>query len=139
MFKSKYMKMTKTGQLSTMADMMKMVEVGNRPWGNYVTTDIGNNFKTKTITVKPGQKLSKQYHNHRDEHWIVVSGYGVMFHGDREFNVVPGKYVYIPKKIVHRVTNTGKQDLIFCEIQTGDYLNEDDIVRIEDDYGRANV
>lgn len=121
-----------------MAEKLKLVEFDERPWGSYVTTDTGYNFKSKTITVKPGERLSKQFHYHRDEHWIITSGYGLMELENNEFDVRAGKYIHIPKKTVHRITNTGTQPLVFCEIQIGDFLKEDDIVRLSDDYGRVD-
>jgi len=121
-----------------MAEILKLVEFDERPWGSYTTTDSGFEFKTKTIVVNPGESLSKQYHNHREEHWIVVCGYGTMELNDKSFEVTKGKYIHIPKKAVHRIRNTSPQPLVFCEIQLGDYLMESDIVRLDDDYGRVD-
>lgn len=121
-----------------MPEIMKLVEIGDRPWGVYETTSEGYNFKTKTITVKSGQRLSKQWHHHREEHWIVASGQGIVEVNGIERKVHAGSYVHIPKKAIHRVTNNGAGNLVFCEVQLGEYLKEDDIVRVDDDYGRES-
>ena len=94
------------------------------------------NFKIKSILVKPKQRLSLQKHYHRNEHWIVVSGSAIVQIGDKEIFLRENEQTYIPMGEIHRLTNPGLIDLIIVEIQVGQYLGEDDIVRIEDDYKR---
>jgi len=106
-----------------------------RPWGSFVSLDEGNGFKVKKIIVSPGERLSLQYHHHRDEDWIIVRGEGMMILGERRFKVVPGDHVHIPKEEVHTIE--GITETVFIEVQRGDYLGEDDIVRLEDRYGRS--
>ncbi len=109
----------------------------SRPWGTYTTLKEEGGYKVKRITVRPGQSLSLQYHHHRAEHWTVVRGHGVVQIGDVEYPTGPGEYRYIPLKEQHRLTNTGEEELVLIEVQVGDYLGEDDIVRLQDNYGRA--
>lgn len=109
----------------------------NRPWGTYTTLKEEGGYKVKRITVRPGQSLSLQYHLHRAEHWTVVRGHGIVQIGDVEHPTGPGQYRYIPLKQTHRLTNTGEEELVLIEVQVGDYLGEDDIVRLADNYGRA--
>ncbi len=107
-----------------------------RPWGSFESIDIENRFQVKRLTVKPGQVLSLQMHHHRSEHWIVVSGTAKVTNGDKEFLLTEDQSTYIPLGNVHRLENPGKIPLEIIEIQTGGYLGEDDIVRLEDVYGR---
>lgn len=109
----------------------------NRPWGTYTTLKEEGGYKVKRITVRPGQSLSLQYHHRRAEHWVVVRGCGIVQIGDVEHPTNPGEYRYIPLKETHRLVNTGEEELVLIEVQCGDYLGEDDIVRLEDIYGRA--
>jgi mannose-1-phosphate guanylyltransferase len=109
----------------------------NRPWGTYTTLKEENGYKVKRITVRPGQSLSLQYHHRRSEHWVVVRGKGLVQVGDVEYPTGPGEYRYIPLKETHRLTNTGEEELVLIEVQCGDYLGEDDIVRLADIYGRT--
>jgi mannose-1-phosphate guanylyltransferase len=109
----------------------------NRPWGTYTTLKEQGGYKVKRITVRPGQSLSLQYHHRRAEHWVVVRGHGVVQIGDVEYPTGPGEYRYIPLKEKHRLTNSGEEELVLIEVQCGDYLGEDDIVRLSDIYGRA--
>jgi mannose-1-phosphate guanylyltransferase/mannose-6-phosphate isomerase len=109
----------------------------NRPWGTYTTLKEEGGYKVKRITVRPGQSLSLQYHHRRAEHWVVVRGKGIVQIGDVEHLTSPGEYRYIPLKETHRLTNTGEEELVLIEVQCGDYLGEDDIVRLSDIYGRA--
>ena len=108
-----------------------------RPWGNYVILDDGPLAKVKRITVDPGQRLSYQQHHHRAEHWFVVSGLAVVTLDGTDHEVSPGGAIDIPLGTAHRVSNPGSEELVFIEVQLGDYFGEDDIVRLEDDYGRA--
>lgn len=109
-----------------------------RPWGSFETLHRGSGFQVKRIAVKPGQRLSLQFHHHREEHWIVVQGTAVVINGDKEFTLKEGGTTVIPKLAKHRVFNPGPGMLEFVEVQLGDYLGEDDIVRLADDYGRED-
>lgn len=108
-----------------------------RPWGRWTTIDVGERHVTKLITVKPGAKLSLQLHHGRDEHWIVVRGAALVRLGTDTFAVRENEHVFIPRKTPHRLENPGSEDLAILEIQYGDMLDEKDIVRLEDIYGRA--
>ncbi len=92
--------------------------------------------KIKRITVHPGQRLSLQRHAHRDEHWFVVAGKALVTIDGREIPLSEGGSVDIPRQAAHRIANTGAESLVFVEVQRGDYLGDDDIIRLEDDYGR---
>ncbi|WP_191017218.1 mannose-1-phosphate guanylyltransferase/mannose-6-phosphate isomerase [Treponema zioleckii] len=111
--------------------------IGYRPWGFYETIEKGERFKVKHITVKPGQKLSVQLHYHRAEHWIIVSGTAKVLNGEKELILTENQSTFIPLGTVHAIENPGKLPLEFIEVQSGSYLEEDDIVRFEDKYGRA--
>lgn len=111
--------------------------IGYRPWGFYETIEKGERFKVKHITVKPGQKLSVQMHYHRAEHWIIVSGTAKVLNGEKELILTENQSTFIPLGTVHAIENPGKLPLEFIEVQSGSYLEEDDIVRFEDKYGRA--
>lgn len=108
-----------------------------RPWGAYESIARGDNFQVKHITVLPGRALSLQMHHHRAEHWIVVAGTALVDCDDTRKLVFPNESVYIPKGSKHRLTNPGKVELHLIEVQSGDYLGEDDIIRFADDFGRA--
>lgn len=119
-------------------DSITDYEIYERPWGFYKTTILNDLFQSKIISVKPGASLSLQEHRKREEHWIVVKGSGKVRLGDSIVSVSPGSYLFIPKGCKHRMTNLSKEDtLIFIEVQLGQYFGEDDIIRFEDDYGRA--
>jgi len=107
-----------------------------RPWGYYDSIDVDDGFQVKRILVNPGAKLSLQKHQHRAEHWVVVKGVATITRGDDVFVLKENQSTYIPKGEVHRLENTEETDLEIIEIQTGDYLGEDDIIRLEDDYQR---
>ncbi|GGC05185.1 mannose-1-phosphate guanylyltransferase/mannose-6-phosphate isomerase [Oxalicibacterium flavum] len=109
----------------------------HRPWGTYTVLEEGNNFKIKRIEVKPGASLSLQMHHHRSEHWIVVSGMAKVVNGERELLVNKNESTYIPAGHKHRLENPGVLDLVMIEVQSGEYLGEDDIVRFQDNYGRV--
>ena len=109
-----------------------------RPWGWYDSVDKGNRFQVKRIGVKPGASLSLQMHHHRAEHWIVVAGTAKVTRGNETFLLSENQSTYIPIGEVHRLSNPGEVDLEMIEVQSGNYLGEDDIVRFEDTYGRAN-
>ena len=108
-----------------------------RPWGSYQSICVGQNFQVKLIIVNPGGCLSLQKHHHRAEHWVVVRGHAHVIRGDDEMELNANEYVYIPTEAVHRLENKGEEPLELIEVQTGDYLGEDDIVRLEDVYGRS--
>ncbi|SUD29968.1 alginate biosynthesis protein AlgA [Pseudomonas fluorescens] len=108
-----------------------------RPWGAYTTLEKDQRFKIKRIVVKPQASLSLQMHHHRSEHWIVVSGMARVVNNDREFLLNTNESTFIPAGHTHRLENPGIIDLVLIEVQSGDYLGEDDIVRFEDIYGRA--
>ena len=108
-----------------------------RPWGEWKVVDIGNRFAIKRITVRPGARLSLQYHHHRAEHWLIVQGQGRVTCGENLIDVAAMHAVDIPQGALHRVENTGDIDLVVIEIQHGDLLDEADIVRVEDDYRRV--
>ena len=107
-----------------------------RPWGYYDSIDADNGFQVKRILVNPGAKLSLQKHGHRAEHWVVVKGVAKVTCGEKIFSLKENQSTYIPKGEVHRLENQEGIDLEIIEIQTGDYLGEDDIIRLEDDYQR---
>lgn len=108
-----------------------------RPWGYYETVDTGTGFQVKRVMVKPGEALSLQLHTQRAEHWVVVSGAAQVTRGEDSFELVKNQSTYIPVGTKHRLENTGKEALYLIEVQSGDYLGEDDIVRFEDRYRRS--
>jgi mannose-1-phosphate guanylyltransferase/mannose-6-phosphate isomerase len=109
----------------------------HRPWGWYDSIDEGGRFKVKRILVKPKASLSLQKHHHRAEHWIVVTGTAEITNGDKVLTLTENQSTYIPLGEVHRLANPGTIPLEIIEVQSGSYLGEDDIVRFEDTYGRA--
>ena len=113
-----------------------MVSVGERPWGNYLVLLNGVDHKVKEITVKPGQRLSLQRHQKREEHWFIQKGSAVVTLDGKEILLRAGQNIDIPRRAIHRIANVGDTDLVFVEIQTGEYFGEDDIERLEDDYKR---
>ena len=108
-----------------------------RPWGSYEVLAAGEGYQVKRIIVKPRQRLSLQYHNHRSEHWVVVIGPATVTIDDREEVFTTGQYVYIPRTARHRLANATDEPITVIEVQQGDYLGEDDIVRLADDYQRS--
>jgi mannose-1-phosphate guanylyltransferase/mannose-6-phosphate isomerase len=108
-----------------------------RPWGTYTTLEEGVRYKIKRIVVNPGAKLSLQMHYHRSEHWVVIAGTAKIVNGDQEIFLEENQSTYIPKTHRHRLENPGKVPLQIIEIQSGPYLEEDDIVRFGDIYGRG--
>jgi mannose-1-phosphate guanylyltransferase/mannose-6-phosphate isomerase len=109
----------------------------HRPWGSYQSVDNGERHQVKRIVVKPGGRLSLQKHHHRAEHWIVVRGTARVTVNETVKSVHENESIYIPMGAVHRMENPGKIMLELIEVQTGSYLGEDDIIRIEDDYQRS--
>ncbi len=108
-----------------------------RPWGSYQSIDNGTGFQVKQLEVKPGAKLSLQMHNQRAEHWVVVQGTARVTRGEDTFDLEVNQSTYIPVRTTHRLENPGKVPLRVIEVQSGDYLGEDDIVRFDDVYGRS--
>lgn len=118
-------------------EVHKLHRTVHRPWGSYTILEESARFKIKRIVVKPGASLSLQMHHHRSEHWIVVSGMAKVVNGDNTFFVNINESTYIPAGHKHRLENPGVLDLVMIEVQSGEYLGEDDIVRFEDNYGRV--
>ncbi|MYE53965.1 MAG: mannose-1-phosphate guanylyltransferase/mannose-6-phosphate isomerase [Chloroflexi bacterium] len=108
----------------------------NRPWGSYETIDAGDRFQVKRLTITPGEALSLQMHHHRAEHWVVVKGTAKVTRGKEEFLLTENQSTYVPVGVDHRLENPGTLPLEVVEVQTGSYLEEDDIVRFEDRYDR---
>jgi len=115
----------------------KLHRTVSRPWGTYTVLEEGDRYKIKRIEVKPGASLSLQMHHHRSEHWIVVRGAAGILNGDRELLIKANESTYIPAGHKHRLENPGVIDLVMIEVQSGEYLGEDDIVRFDDIYGRC--
>src|SRR5437764_8515351 len=109
-----------------------------RPWGNFTVLDEGTDFKVKRIEVLPGKRLSYQKHSQRAEHWVVVQGTAKVTLDDHDALIGTGETIDVAIGAAHRVENPGEDLLIFIEVQLGTYLGEDDIVRLEDDFGRAS-
>ena len=109
-----------------------------RPWGTFTVLDEGDTFKVKRIEVLPGKRLSYQKHAQRAEHWVVVEGTAKVTLDDRDITVQAGEAIDIPIGSAHRVENTGDELLVFIEVQRGSYLGEDDIIRLQDDFGRVS-
>ena len=108
-----------------------------RPWGSFTVLDEGEGYKVKRIEVLPGKRLSYQKHARRAEHWFIAQGVAKVTLDDREIILNAGEYVDIPVGAAHRIENHGVEKVIFIEVQRGDYLGEDDIVRLQDDFGRT--
>jgi mannose-6-phosphate isomerase len=108
-----------------------------RPWGEFFVLSDEPTHKVKRIVVRPGQRLSYQKHEHRSEHWFVVSGRALVTLDGTAHVVTPGNAIDIERGAAHRVENGGDEDLVFIEVQHGSYFGEDDITRLDDDYGRA--
>lgn len=113
-----------------------MREMDERPWGRYEVLEEREGYKVKRLEVKPGARLSLQRHSRRSEHWVVVSGIADVVCGDRELQLKQGEHIFIPAEFNHRLGNSSDQPLALIEVQLGDYLGEDDIVRLQDDYER---
>lgn len=126
------------GQLKKLGhEAYKLHRTVHRPWGTYTVLEEGAGFKMKRIVVKPGASLSLQMHHHRSEHWIVVDGMAKVVNGEQNLLIATNESTFIPAGHKHRLENPGKIDLVLIEVQSGNYLGEDDIVRFEDHYGRA--
>lgn len=108
-----------------------------RPWGSFTILEEGRGYKIKRIEVKPGHRLSLQMHHHRSEHWIVVSGTAKVICGEEEILLSNNRSTYVPQCTAHRLENPGVINLVLIEVQNGEYLGEDDIIRYQDDYSRV--
>jgi mannose-6-phosphate isomerase-like protein (cupin superfamily) len=108
-----------------------------RPWGTYAVLVDESDHKVKQILVSPGKRLSYQVHARRSEHWFIVRGSGIVTLNDARLEVGAGAAIDVPLGASHRIENTGVDDLVFVEVQHGEYFGEDDIVRLEDDFGRV--
>lgn len=111
-------------------------EIYNRPWGFYKSTILTSHAQGKVITVFPKSELSLQKHKKREEHWVIIKGKGKVVLGESLIDVYPGKYIYIPKGCKHQIINDSDENIIFSEVQLGEYFGEDDIIRYIDKYGR---
>jgi mannose-6-phosphate isomerase len=112
-------------------------ESEQRPWGSYEVLENSQHYKVKRLEVKPGQRLSLQRHSHRSEHWVVVEGVADVVAGEENLQLQEGEHIHIPALTNHRLGNSGDRLLVIVEVQTGDYLGEDDITRLADDYARS--
>jgi len=110
-----------------------------RPWGSFTVLEEGKGYKIKRIEVKPGHRLSLQMHHHRSEHWIVVSGTARVVCGEAETLLGCNQSTYVPPCTSHRLENPGVIPLVLIEVQNGEYLGEDDIIRFQDDYSRVKA
>jgi mannose-6-phosphate isomerase len=113
------------------------METDHRPWGHYTVLADEADHKVKRICVYPAKRLSLQRHRRRQEHWYLLSGEAVVTLDGREIPLRPGGAVDIPCGAAHRIANTGETEVAFIEVQTGEYFGEDDIERLQDDYGRV--
>jgi mannose-6-phosphate isomerase-like protein (cupin superfamily) len=113
------------------------MERGDRPWGYYLVLHEDAGYKVKQLVVRPGSRMSLQRHRCRAEHWQVVRGEAKVTLGEKILRLLPGESVDIPMGTLHRVESVGKENLVVIEVQMGEYLGEDDIERLEDDYGRS--
>ena len=113
------------------------METGERPWGSYTVLEENKNYKIKRIDVNSGHRLSLQMHHHRSEHWVVVSGTGRVTVDDKTVLLAPNESTYVPVGAKLRLENPGRVPLTLIEVQCGDYVGEDDIVRFSDQYGRV--
>jgi mannose-6-phosphate isomerase len=112
-------------------------EHDERPWGSYTVLDEGDGHKVKRIEVAPGKRLSYQVHSRRSEHWFVIVGEGSVTLDGEAVAVKPGIAIDVAAGVAHRIENTGSEPIVFIEVQHGEYFGEDDIVRLEDDFGRT--
>ena len=112
------------------------LDIEDRPWGSFFIIKEASSYKIKKIEVKPGHRLSYQYHNKRSEVWVIIQGKGVITLDGTVNKYNKGDTILIPKGMKHRIENQGNDKTIFIEVQTGSYFGEDDIVRLEDDYNR---
>ena len=109
---------------------------GYRPWGFFEVLSDEKDHKVKRITIEPGGRLSLQRHRHRREHWFIIQGESTVMVDGQEKRVIAGQAIDIPQGSLHRIANNGPENLVFIEVQLGSYFGEDDIERVDDDYGR---
>ena len=114
------------------------LESAERPWGSWHVLAVGSGYKVKRIQVNPGERLSYQTHEHRSEHWVVISGLATCVIDGETSVAGPGESVHVPVGSAHRITNEHTEELVIIEVQHGAYTGEDDITRLEDDYGRQS-
>jgi mannose-6-phosphate isomerase-like protein (cupin superfamily) len=114
-------------------------EFDERPWGRYEVLEEKPGFKVKVLEVNPGCRLSLQRHARRGEHWVVVEGVADVVCGDQHLQLGPGEHIHIPAETNHRLGNSSNARMAIIEVQLGDYLGEDDITRLEDDYQRIEL
>ena len=126
------------GKIQSSSELTKsfLNYIEERPWGKFENILEEETYLVKKLTVNPHQKLSLQYHNNREEFWVVTSGKGKVTISDSEFLAEVGSRFYIEKKDIHRIENDSSEPLVLIEVQLGDAISEDDIVRLEDTYGR---
>ncbi len=123
-------------ELTDLTDTDPSPKFDQRPWGSFTVLDEGEGYKVKRLEVLPGKRLSYQKHARRAEHWIIVQGVALVTLDDEEIHLHISETINISAQSAHRVENPGTETLVFIEIQLGDYLGEDDIVRLQDDFGR---
>ena len=128
---------TSTSAVSVVTAPKTIAATELRPWGSFTILEEGRGYKIKRIEVKPGHRLSLQMHHHRSEHWIVVSGTARVVCGDEEQTLSSNQSTYVPQCTRHRLENPGVIPLVLIEVQNGEYLGEDDIIRFQDDYART--
>lgn len=124
-------------EVQTSSGIIAPMETDQRPWGLYVVLHDGADHKVKRIEIHPRKRLSLQRHRRRSEHWIIVEGEAVVTLDGREIRMSAGGMLEIPVGAVHRIENPGDGRLVFIEVQRGSYFGEDDIERLEDDFGRT--
>lgn len=127
----------KDERIKKMTVTYKIGEKDTRPWGDWEVIDVGPTYIVKRIRVLPDKKLSLQLHHHRDEHWIIAQGTAQVTLGEKVFDAPANTPVFIPVGEKHRIANLTQEPVVFIEVQTGDTLDETDIVRLEDSYGRV--
>ena len=115
----------------------KFGDKDTRPWGTWEVIAVGEHHIVKKIVVNPGEQLSLQLHHRRDEHWIIAEGVAEVVVGDKAFSAAANTPIFIPMKAKHRIANWTQSPVVFIEVQVGDTLDENDIVRLEDRYGRV--
>ena len=125
-----------TGAKRKTLGLIKSIKTELRPWGSFTILDEGEQFKVKRLTVTPGHSTSLQYHKHRSERWIVVQGVATVTLGSESHIVNENEWIHIPLQEKHQLSNKGNKVMKLIELQFGDYLGEDDIIRLEDRYGR---
>ena len=125
------------GPIIDMDEVCVRLQAAERPWGRWTVLTEGLGYKVKVIEVRPGRRLSLQFHRHRREHWVVVSGRARVVIDDQVVELPPLESAVIPVGAVHRLENPGADPLVVVEVQQGEILSEEDIVRLEDDYHRA--